>query len=423
MGESRTVDRDRRIHLLLIAYFCDPTRGSEPGIAWNWIQHLSEFCRLTVITRQANKVPIETHLAARQLPGTSFHYVDAPPGFRSWSTGKLHYPRWQQRAATMASRLHRQEPFDLAHQLTVASINYPSFLRLPVPLVVGPVGGGEIWPESFRSKAGKKAALYERLRGIRQRTLKFDPFTRVLLRRCALLLVATPETQRFLADFAPCPLIVMPMAGVEPEMVAPERDVEPDVGCRVYTAGRLIGWKGLDLALAAFAKVSAKHPAASFTIYGDGPDRAALEQLAGELGIAARVRFAGWLPRDELIRQSQGDDLFLFPSLRDSGGVAVLEAMAAGNPVICLDAGGPAVMVTPGCGILTPVTNPEQTTDELAQALDQLIAAPLLRAEFGRAARRRVLDEFVWERKAGRLNRLYNGLLDSQRTTTSTTGV
>ena len=397
--------------MLIIAYFCDPTRGSEPGIAWNWVIHLSRHCRISVITRQLNQYPIEAHLAAHPLANVSFHYLDAPPGLAAWRTGKLYYPRWLHRAGRLGTKLHEASPFHLAHHLTVATINYPSFLRVPVPLVIGPVGGGESWPRSFRAQADRLTIGYEWLRSIRQRTLRYDPFLRAYLGRCSLLLAATPETERMLSRVARCRVVSMPMAGIERSLVASPGEVGERPRVRIYATSRLLGWKGLHLAIEAFARVATDHPSATFTIYGDGPERGTLERLAQRLQLAERVHFEGWLPRDDMIFRSRAEDIFVLPSLRDSGGVAVLEAMSTGSPVVCFDAGGPALMVSAECGIKIPVTTPEQAVLDLARALDRLLVNPTLVARLGEGAQRQVLSAFVWEQKARRMVDHYESLL------------
>jgi len=180
---------------------------------------------------------------------------------------------------------------------------------------------------------------------------------------------------------------------------------------RIYAVSRLLGWKGLDLAILAFARVATDHPSAIFTIYGDGPERGTLERLAQRLRLAERVHFEGWLPRDDMIRRSRVEDIFVLPSLRDSGGVAVLEAMSNGSPVVCFDVGGPALMVTAESGIKIPVTTPEQAVQDIARAIDYLLNNPALATRLSEGARRQVLSRFVWEQKAWQMTGYYKSLL------------
>lgn len=184
-------------------------------------------------------------------------------------------------------------------------------------------------------------------------------------------------------------------------------------GYRIYTAGRLLHWKGFDLAIRAFARVAARYPDATFTIIGDGPQRARLERLAQAEGVGKRVHITGWLPRSEALRLGESQDVFLFPSLHDSGGMVVIEAMAGGKPVICLDTGGPSLIVTPDCGIKVAVTTPEQVVTDLAAALDHLMSDSALQQQMAEAAIQRVLDEFIWEQKAKQMFAIYERVATS----------
>ena len=88
-----------------------------------------------------------------------------------------------------------------------------------------------------------------------------------------------------------------------------------------------------------------------------------------------------------------------------------LEAMAAGKPVLCLDLGGPAALVTERTGIKVSAHNPQQAVSDLANAMTGLWTDPDLRHTMGEAARERVRDEYIWERKADRLDAFYASVL------------
>src|SRR5690606_13744297 len=124
----------------------------------------------------------------------------------------------------------------------------------------------------------------------------------------------------------------------------------PGQGVRFVSIGNLFSLKGFHLALRAFAR--ADLPDAEYWVIGDGPQRARLEALVTELGLAGRVTFWGHVPRQATLRLVKSCDVLVHPSLHDSGGWVCLEAMAARKPVICLRLGGPATQVTPSTGVL-----------------------------------------------------------------------
>ena len=108
--------------------------------------------------------------------------------------------------------------------------------------------------------------------------------------------------------------------------------------------------------------------------------------------------------------------VLVHPSLHDSGSFACLEAMAAHRPVICLDLGGPAVIVSDECGFKVSADNPAQAVDEMAKVMRRLANDCDLRARMGAAAGRRAAEEFNWEKKIEVFEHLYAEILQSPKT-------
>ena len=134
--------------------------------------------------------------------------------------------------------------------------------------------------------------------------------------------------------------------------------------------GRLLPWKGLALAVAALAEPAAT--AWSLDVYGQGPERDRCRRLAERLGVAGRVAFLGHQPREAVLGAFAGADAMLFPSMHDSGGFVVAEALSLGCPVVCLDRAGPGVLVQDGWGAKVPVGS--DAVPRLAEALGRITA-------------------------------------------------
>jgi glycosyltransferase involved in cell wall biosynthesis len=178
-------------------------------------------------------------------------------------------------------------------------------------------------------------------------------------------------------------------------------------GFRILYVGRLVYWKGLHFGLRAFAEFLKLHPDAHMTVIGRGPDEVWLHELADELGLREAVT---WIPHLELtavMRAYSRHDVFLFPSLHDSSGNVVLEALSCGLPVVCLDAGGPAVLVDPSCGFKVRPGAPVQVVEDLARALDALAQDPALLRAMGQAAAIRAREKFSWARQVLSMEQLY----------------
>jgi UDP-glucose:(heptosyl)LPS alpha-1,3-glucosyltransferase len=132
----------------------------------------------------------------------------------------------------------------------------------------------------------------------------------------------------------------------------------------VLFLGTAFGRKGLDILLAAFAKLRADVPAARLMIVGRDAGMARWERLARELGLGDSVDFLG--PRSDTEACYGAADLYVLPSRYDSFAYTVLEAMASGVPVVVSDAAGAADVVSPGAGTVVPWTT---TPEELCEVL------------------------------------------------------
>src|SRR5205814_1654653 len=141
--------------VLVSAYACEPGKGSEPAVGWNWVQALARRgSRIHVITRSNNREAIENDSGSRN-PVLSFHDFDLPRWARAgkrWPGGiYVYYLFWQVGAYRLAKRLHAVERFDRVQHVTFASCRLPPFLgRSGIPFIFGPVGGGESMPAQLR---------------------------------------------------------------------------------------------------------------------------------------------------------------------------------------------------------------------------------------------------------------------------------
>jgi glycosyltransferase involved in cell wall biosynthesis len=177
---------------------------------------------------------------------------------------------------------------------------------------------------------------------------------------------------------------------------------------RIISVGRLLHWKGFHLSLQSFAQ--ANLPEAEYWIVGTGVERKRLGKLAQKLGVRNRVTFCGKLSREETLSVLRESHLLVQPSLHESGGWVVTEAMAAGMPVVCLNLGGPATQVTEETGIKVPAIHPKQTVEDLAEAVTKLVSDGRLRERMGKAGRDRVANEYIWAQKGEHLAALYEEL-------------
>jgi glycosyltransferase involved in cell wall biosynthesis len=379
------------------------------------MQQLARDHEVWVVTRAKKRPSIEKGLAGKPAPNAHFVYVDLPKPLRFWKNWPgaiyIYYYLWQVLAYAKARELHRQTGFDLVHHVTFGMYWMPSFLcLLPIPFIWGPVGGGESTPPLFRSGLRLRGRIYEVIRTLAQVSSALDPFVRLTARRAKLALATTQETAAKLTALGCRQVRVISCIALADEDVCPIDSAQHRSGkaFRILSAGRLLHWKGFHLAIEAVALIVERVPAIEYWIFGSGPERKALEQLAKERGVAGRVIFHAGLPRNELLRRMSEFDVMLHPSLHDSGGFVCLEAMSAGCAVVCLDLGGPAVQVTAETGIKIAAISPGQAIRDLAEALERLATDTALRQRLSRAGRERAREIFVWEAKVKSLGEIYS---------------
>jgi glycosyltransferase involved in cell wall biosynthesis len=172
---------------------------------------------------------------------------------------------------------------------------------------------------------------------------------------------------------------------------------------RVLYAGRFVDYKGMHLGLPAFARLAQAMPDARLTMVGEGPLERRWRKLAQELGIAGNMQWLPWQDHRAMAGLYAEHDVLLFPSMHDSGGMVVLEAMSQGLPVVCLKLGGPATMVNDSCGCsIDPAgKSAAQVIQEMGCALIALAAEPA-RLPFAEGAKLRCRD-FSWPEKVARI--------------------
>lgn len=184
----------------------------------------------------------------------------------------------------------------------------------------------------------------------------------------------------------------------------------------LLSVGRLQRRKGQDVTIEAVARLSDRYPNLRVVIVGGGEEEARLRALAGELGVADRVDFAGKIPDEELPAYYAACDLFLMPNRQDGAdiegfGIVFLEAQATAKPVIAGRSGGAPEAVAEGT---TALLVGGDDADELAAAIASLAGSEELRLRFGQAGRRRAAEEFTWEHTARTVADLHRELRRSR---------
>jgi glycosyltransferase involved in cell wall biosynthesis len=255
---------------------------------------------------------------------------------------------------------------------------------------------------------------------VRQKALRmvYLPFLWCILRRADRLIATSGrylETSPYLGRFTdksvviPLGTDVAQFASVDPARVAALRRqlLAPPDDRLLLSVGRLRYYKGLDDLIRALPHI----PRARSVIVGDGPMLAEWQQLARSSGVAERVAFVGEVSDEDLPAYYAACDLFVLPAnaRAEAFGTVLVEALAAGKPVISteLGTGTSWVNVDGQTGLVVPPRDPAA----LAQAINTLLTNEDQRRRMGAAARARVQAEFSVERMIDRVLDVYHTLL------------
>ncbi len=239
-------------------------------------------------------------------------------------------------------------------------------------------------------------------------------WARAFCNRCDLVVAPTGPVRELLSSYGvKTPIVTIP-TGIYPEQFSAgdpgflrQRFGLPAEGKVVLFAGRLGKEKSPDFLLRAFARVASTLPEAYVVLVGSGPEAGNLKGLARRLGISERVVFTGLVPPEQMPSVYRSAAVFAFPSVTETQGLVVAEAMAAGLPVVARAAFGVRDVVADGvtgflCG---------DDEEEFAEKLILVLEDSSLRERFGAAAKERALL-FAAERQAARLERAYRALLE-----------
>lgn len=411
---------------LLVAYQCGPGLGSVSQLGWQWFTGLAARRPVDLVTHVRNREAIE---AAPDKPATArVIYIDT-----EWFAGPLYrcarraFPRsehavflvsqldWFVFDAVALRRLRHERaagaPWQLLHLVTPVTVSAPTRLhRLGLPVVRGPLNCGLPVPPGFETLMRGDALGLSRLRVLpRLVEALFGS-----LRASAAVLVATRATRAALPRALRATAVQMLENAVDPDRFStapPLAPPGPGRPLRVSFVGRLVPVKALPLLLQAMAQLRQDGVAVTLDVVGSGPMERPWRAEAARLGLADRVDWLGALDAAGVARVIQASHVFCLPSVRESGGAVLLEAMACARPVIGMDFGGPAELVDAAVGWRVRMTDCAAAVSGLAAVLHEAHQRPEDAARRGLQARERVLAQHTWAGRIAAADALYADVL------------
>jgi glycosyltransferase involved in cell wall biosynthesis len=415
--------------MLLVAYQCGPGLGSVSQLGWQWFTGLAALRSVCLVTHVRNRAAIEA--AADRPVSARIIYIDT-----EWFAGPLYrlarrlFPR-SEHAVFMLSQLDwfvfdavalrtlRREraagaDWRLLHLVTPVTVSAPTRLhRLGLPVVRGPLNCGLPVPPGFAGLMQDDAMGLSRLR-VLPRLIEALLGS---LRGSAAVLVATSATREALPRALRGRAVSMLENAVDPvRFPCAPWPTPPGKGnpLRVSFVGRLVPVKALPLLLRAQSRLRAEGVPVELDVVGDGPMAAPWREEAESLGVSSWVRWHGAQGAEAVARVMRESHVFCLPSVRESGGAVLLEAMACGRPVIGMDFGGPAEVVDDSVGWKLPMPDPATAVDGLVAALRQVWHDPGEAARRGARASALVRSRHTWPARIEAALALYESRLKVQ---------
>lgn len=398
--------------ILISAYAVSPDHGSEPGLGWNWCVRLAETNELFIITEGEFRDRIEAALP-KLAQGKNMHFYYNPVSDRvrrmCWNQGDwrfyFHYRRWQRRTLEIARGICRDHPIDIIHHLNMIGFREPGFLwKIPdIPYVHGPINCKFEYPMAFWRDAPLKERLVIRIKDIISLLqMKYMVRFHRAIRRADVVLTANSDSRSLLKKYLNRDSYMLNEAGAD--SCGFDRKGFSAQGLNILWVGRLSVYSKLPgLALRAVSLTS--DPRITIHFVGAGDDKQ-YREMAHRLAIESRCFWHGALPHQEVLELMRTMDVLLMTSVVEGTPHVVLEAVASGLPVVCLDTCGQGDIVNSESGVKIALTDLDEVSRDIAGVLDSLNGHPDILEQLSKGCMHRI-PELSWDAIVNKMQDIY----------------
>ncbi len=411
--------------ILISAYACDPTQGSEAACGWNWAYHTAlQGHEVWCLTKVVYRKNILRRMA--QDPIKNLHFVFVKTFlWLEYLKRKYHYPVvyphyiiWQYFSYRRAKVLHRKISFDLVHHASYGSLQLGSHLwKLNLPFVFGPIGGGQKVPDPLKQYLVRGTLKDLSRSRISNLLLYRFKNTQKALKSARLVLTYNQETYDLAKQMGATEVKLMLDGAISEDAIPttyPKRPTQEIM--QVLWVGRLIPDKGLSLVIEVFKTLNNTHPI-HLNVIGGGRLRNYYQRSVNALGLSDTITFHGKLPYHALKQHYINSDVFMYCGLRNTLGIQVLEAMGYGLPLVTLNLHGIINFIPEDTGISVELMGVEQTVDSLRQALIALYSDAAWRESLGSNAYAYAKTQ-TWSAKVKDVSRQYYQYVPQQKSLT-----
>lgn len=358
------------MNYLISAYSVNPYKGSEDSIGWNWVlqyeKNYKEGDRIILLTKKFNEKDTRRGLKEFNIQHVELVIVDVPNAL-NWFREKhsafhhMYYILWQHWAWLWVK--HSGIRFDVIHHVTMNDYRIPSELYKAkgAKVIWGPMGGAQVTPRPL--KVYEKNQLVASFREFVNKSCSWNPFYKKALRSYYKIYCINNETQKQISRIVGKDVPLMPELALRDEYKnLPIQKRNNDI-LKIVFVGRLIGKKGIAFLVDAFSLMPTDMDW-ELLIFGDGDDRALIEKQIADSSIGKNVKLMGNRPLNQIAEAYQQADVFVLPSLRETSGNVLLEAMAYAVPIVAFDTSFCRLLKEVDCGVFI---NTEQALDNIKE--------------------------------------------------------
>ena len=425
-GAGYSAKSSRKLRVLVIAEAANPVLTSAALVAWSCSRAIMEVCDAHLVTELRNRSDIlatglpedkVTFINSRRVQHFAWKMATWLRGGKDlgWTTyaafTTLAYPFFERGVWRMFSNKLKNGEYDVVHRVHPLSPMTPSLLakklhKIGVPFILGPLNGGVPWPKEFSYLKKQEGEWMGRFRNC----AKYLPGSKSTRTHAAAIIAASRTTWREIGSCHHAKTIFIPENAIEPDKFPVRKKPAPTFPLKVSFVGRLVPLKGVDMIIEAAAPL-VRDGRLLLDIIGDGPERTRLQDIIDREGISLQVCLNGWVQHSELGERLSQSDVFAFPSVREFGGGAVLEAMALGLVPIVLDHGGPVELVPVQTGFVLPMTERSKIIENMRALFVRFAADPTSLEEMSCNAQRHIRQFFTWNAKAKQMLQVYEWVL------------
>lgn len=395
------------MNYLISAYSVNPYKGSEDSIGWNWVlqyeKNYKEGDRIILLTKKFNEKDTRKGLEEFNIQHVELVIVDVPNAL-NWFREKhsafhhMYYILWQHWAWLWVK--HSGIRFDVIHHVTMNDYRIPSsemYKAKGAKVIWGPMGGAQVTPRPL--KVYEKNQLVASFREFVNKSCSWNPFYKKALRSYYKIYCINNETQKQISRIVGKDVPLMPELALRDEYKnLPIRKGNNDI-LKIVFVGRLIGKKGIAFLVDALSLMPTDMNW-ELLIFGDGDDHALIEKQIADSGIGKNVKLMGNRPLNQIAEAYQQADVFVLPSLRETSGNVLLEAMAYAVPIVAFDTSFCRLLKEVDCGVFI---NTEQALNNIKEdyckAIVTLGQDKELAKQMGMNGYKYVNSKLTWDEK------------------------